>query len=378
MKPVLAHAGHELNRSTISGEWSGVSEVPEQARKESGFGRRRRGRLARPEFTMEHLDRVADAVPHMLWSARIDGLHDYHNSRWYEFTGSKIGVADGDGWIDLIHEDDRLHARETWQHAIYAGEPYEAEYRLVHHQDRHRWVVSRAMPIRDPDGAILRWFGTCTDIDDQRRAIEDREAVTQELSHRIKNIFSVIAGLVGLSSRGRPELVEPLADLRDRVLALGRAHDFVRPRHAQSQGGYRHTSLHGLLKELFHPYHDRRGARIVIDGEDTDIDDRSATPLALIFHELATNAVKYGALAAIDGSVGLHIRREGNEWRMEWNETGGQAADAPAHEGFGTKLIRLSVERQLGGAISRNWNRQGFRADIRIPVDVMTRSGKGA
>lgn len=321
---------------------------------------------------------MADAVPHILWSARVDGLRDYHNARWYEFTGSTVGVADGEGWIDFVHEDDRQLACEAWQHAIHVGEPYEAEYRLVHYRDRHRWVLSRAMPIRDPHGAILRWFGTCTDIDDQRRALEDREAVTQELSHRIKNIFSVIAGVIGLSARGRAELVEPLADLRDRVLALGRAHDFVRPRSAQSQGGYRQTSLHGLLKELFHPYHDRRGARIVVEGEDTEIDDRSATPLALIFHELATNAVKYGALASIEGSVGLHIRREGNEWRMEWTETGGEATDGPAHEGFGTKLIHLSVERQLGGAISRSWNRQGFHADIRIPAEVMTRSGKGA
>ena len=154
MKPALAHAGPELNRSTISGEWSGVNEVPEQARKKSGLSRRRRGPLARPEFPSERLDLLADAVPHMLWSASVEGLHDYHNSRWYEFTGSKVGVADGEGWIDFIHEDDREQAREAWQHAIHAGEAYEAEHRLVHHRDEHRWVVSRALPIRDPDGAV--------------------------------------------------------------------------------------------------------------------------------------------------------------------------------------------------------------------------------
>jgi PAS domain S-box-containing protein len=351
-----------------------VNERPEQTRKEAGFSRQRRRALARAEFPLQRLDLVADAVPHMLWSATADGLHDYHNGRWHEFTGSQVGLAHGEGWLASVHDDDQQQARDAWRHAIHSGEAYEAEYRLAHHQDSHRWVLCRAMPIRGSDGAITCWFGTCTDIDDQRRALEDREAVAQELSHRIKNIFSVIAGLIGLSARRHPELAEPMADLRDRVLALGRAHDFVRPRGP----GCRQTSLHGLLQNLFRPYNDRHGARIVIEGEDADVDDRSATPLALIFHELATNAIKYGALSSIDGSVRLGIRREGDAWRMEWIETGGGAVDAPVGEGFGTKLIRLSVERQLGGVLSRNWSPQGFRAEIRIPAAVMTRSARGA
>lgn len=336
------------------------------------------GAAARSAFPMQRLDVVADAVPHMLWSATADGLRDYHNARWREFTGAAEGRANGDGWMDAVHEDDRVRTRDLWYRSVESGEPYEAEYRLRHHRGGHRWTLCRALPMRDAGGAITRWFGSCTDIDDQRRALEEREAVAQELSHRIKNIFSVIAGLIGLSAGGRPELSEPLTDLRDRVLALGRAHDFVRPHSVRSQGGYRQTSLHGLLHEVFLAYRGPQGARIVVDGSDPDIDDRSATPLALVFHELATNAQKYGSLSSAQGTVALNIRQDAADWRMLWIENGGRPIESPMQEGFGSRLISLSIERQLGGKIVRDWTPTGLRAEIRIPVGVMTRSGKGA
>lgn len=329
-------------------------------------------------FPLQQLDLIPDAVPHMVWSATADGLRDYHNARWYEFTGAAEGAAEGDGWLENVHEDDRQHARDRWYHSVRTAEPYEAQYRLCHQQGGHRWTLCRASPVRDACGAITRWFGTCTDIDDQQRALEDREAVTQELSHRIKNIFSVIAGLIGLSAGSRTELAGPMADLRDRVIALGRAHDFVRPDAVQRQGGFRHTSLHGLLNQLFRPYHGEQDAAIVIEGEDPDIDDRSATPLALVFHELATNAVKYGALSYAGGSVRVHIGQDGSDWLMQWVETGGPQVDEPTIEGFGGRLIALSVERQLGGKIWRAWTQDGLSAEIRIPVGVMSRPRKWA
>ena len=87
-----------------------------------------------------------------------------------------------------------------WRHSLETGDPYDIEYRLKHFDGTYRWVLGRALPIRDGDDVIVRWFGTCTDIHEQKMALDEREIISQELSHRIKNIFAVIAGLVGFAT----------------------------------------------------------------------------------------------------------------------------------------------------------------------------------
>jgi len=317
---------------------------------------------------------LADAMPQMVWSTLPDGYHDYYNARWYEFTGVPPGSTDGEGWNGMFHPDDREHAWTVWRHSLTTGDPYEIEYRLRHVDGTWRWVLGRALPLRDGDGAITRWFGTCTDIHEQKLALEEREVISQELSHRIKNIFAVIAGLVTFSARGRPEFAGIAADLRDRITALGRAHDFVRPHSAGSQPVQRQDSLKGLLGELFAPYQERDTARVEIEGDDVTIDDRSATPLALLFHELATNASKYGALSVPDGTVRVSSMQDGDATVLRWIERGGPPLVAPARSaGFGTQLIELSAVRQLGGSVERDWRPDGLRVTIRVPRAALAR-----
>jgi PAS domain S-box-containing protein len=317
---------------------------------------------------------LADTMPQMVWSTLPDGYHDYYNARWYEFTGVPSGSTDGEAWNGVFHPDDRECAWATWRESLTSGAPYEIEYRLRHADGTWRWVLGRALPIRDGEGAITRWFGTCTDIHEQKLALEEREVISQELSHRIKNIFSVIAGLVTLSARRRPEFAGIATDLRDRITALGRAHDFVRPHSAHSQPVHRQDSLKGLLAELFAPYQESGMARLAIEGEDVMIDDRSATPLALLFHELATNASKYGALSVPDGRVVVTTARDGEATVLRWREQGGPTVTQPPHaSGFGTQLIELSAVRQLGGQVDRDWRPEGLQVTIRTPHAAMTR-----
>ena len=178
---------------------------------------------------------LADTMPQMVWSTLPDGFHDYFNARWYEFTGTPVGTTDGEGWNDMFHPDDQDRAWAIWRQSLDTGEPYNIEYRLRHFDGTYRWVLGRALPVRDENGAITRWFGTCTDIHEQKLAYEEREVISQELSHRIKNIFAVIAGLIAFSARGKPEFAGIATDLRHRINALGRAHDFVRPHSANSR-----------------------------------------------------------------------------------------------------------------------------------------------
>ncbi|WP_298394945.1 PAS domain-containing protein [Sphingobium sp.] len=319
---------------------------------------------------------LADTMPQMVWSTLPDGYHDYYNARWYEYTGVPAGSTDGEAWNGMFHPDDQARAWEKWRHSLKTGDPYEIEYRLRHRSGDYRWTLGRALPIRDAASHIVRWIGTCTDIHEQRLMMEEREMIAHELSHRIKNIFSVIAGLIGLSARQHPEIGDVAEDLRDRILALGRAHDFVRPHSAESapQVGQGQGHLWGILEQIFAPYRTSAGSRILLSGDDPRIDDRSATPLALLFHELATNAAKYGALSVADGRVHLHVAIEGDDVRIDWREAGGPAVAPSGAEGFGSRLMTLSVERQLGGRIVRDWQADGLRLNLSIPSRSMSRA----
>jgi PAS domain S-box-containing protein len=310
----------------------------------------------------------------MVWSTLPDGYHDYYNARWYEFTGVPEGSTDGEAWNGMFHPDDRERAWEMWRHSLATGDPYQIEYRLRHADGGYRWALGRALPLRDEAGAIVRWFGTCTDIHEQKKASEEREVIAQELSHRIKNIFAVIAGLVGFAARTKPELAGIAEDLRERITALGRAHDFVRPHSAKSRPSVAHNSLHGLLGELFRPYQSVDIERIAIDGADVEIDDRSATPLALVFHELATNATKYGALVNDAGRIAVDIVPVDGGIVLRWTETGGPPVTSRgAAAGFGSQLMEMSAVRQLGGTITRDWLPEGLVVTIEVPEQAFSR-----
>ena len=340
------------------------------------FARRRvalEARQATAGLENETVRQMIDAIPQMVWSTRPDGHHDYFNARWYEVTGTPPGSTDGEEWANVFHPDDQPETWRRWNHSLATGDPYEVEYRLRRRDGQWHWVLGRALPQRDGAGRIVRWFGTCTDIDERKRLAQEREIVANELSHRIKNIFSVVNGLIAFSARARPEAAEFAAELRDRLLALGRAHDFVRPHSQYSEPPHATDRMHGLVHEILAPYHSD-GDRVTVTGADPAIDDRSATPLALVLHELATNAAKYGALSAPGGRVAVELEEDANAVRLRWTETGGPAPAAqPNSDGFGTRLIELSGARQLNALIERSWVREGLILTATIPKTSLTR-----
>ncbi|MGZ2413094.1 PAS domain S-box-containing protein [Sphingomonas sp. F9_3S_D5_B_2] len=115
---------------------------------------------------------IANSIDQMVWSTRADGFHDYYNQRWYEYTGVPPGSTDGAAWNGMFHPDDQERAWQVWKHCLKTGEPYHIEYRLRHRSGEYRWVIGRAQCVREADGRISRWYGTCTDIHDQKVAEE--------------------------------------------------------------------------------------------------------------------------------------------------------------------------------------------------------------
>jgi PAS domain S-box-containing protein len=315
---------------------------------------------------------ITEAMPQIVWSSTAEGRFEFVNARWQAFTGSP---GTQETWIDHIHPDDRPGVSAAWRKSIQSGDTYEREVRLRAADGSYRWFLCRAVPVCDAAGLIEHWLGTGTDIHEARLNLEAREILSQELSHRIKNIFSVVGSLIALSAREDPGQAAFAGALRSRIAALARAHEFVRPHSPASaqRGGQRTFS--GFITDLLAAYAEGDPGRIRFSGEDFTFGDKSATPLALFFHELGTNAAKYGALSTIDGHVAITSRMDGDNWVVVWTERGGPPlAGTPDREGFGTKLAQLSVEGQLGGSIAKAWDRDGLRVTIGLPASVMERA----
>lgn len=113
---------------------------------------------------------IANSIDQMVWSTRPDGFHDYYNDRWYEYTGVPAGSTDGEAWNGMFHPDDQDRAWARWRHSLETGEPYHIEYRLRHRSGEYRWVIGRAQAVHSAEGAIQRWYGTCTDVHDLKTA----------------------------------------------------------------------------------------------------------------------------------------------------------------------------------------------------------------
>ncbi|GLV59736.1 hypothetical protein KDH_65610 [Dictyobacter sp. S3.2.2.5] len=158
---------------------------------------------------------LAETVPQQVWVTRSDGMHDYMNQRWRDYTGLTLEHLQSDRWAHLqfIHPDDRAESQALWQHALDRGTLYEHEERLRNGQNgEYRWFLTRAMPMRDEGGQVVKWFGTCTDIEDQKRT-EEALRLSQERIRALIN--SSIIGITSVEMEG-----EVLADANEAFLRM--------------------------------------------------------------------------------------------------------------------------------------------------------------
>jgi diguanylate cyclase (GGDEF)-like protein/PAS domain S-box-containing protein len=139
---------------------------------------------------------VVETLPHIVWITRPDGYHVYFNQQWMDFTGLSLEESLGDGWNPPFHPEARPVARRLWAQATRTGEPYEIEYRLRRHDGVYRWMLGRALPLRNLTGEIVKWFGTCTDIGELKTALEDAAELREKLERRASH-----DSLTGLANR---------------------------------------------------------------------------------------------------------------------------------------------------------------------------------
>ncbi|WP_409562707.1 PAS domain S-box protein [Hyphomicrobium sp. MC8b] len=305
----------------------------------------------------------AETLPHVIFSWDREGNPTYANQRWYEITGRDEDDPLALAWEGYVHPDDKTIALANLRHAIVRQAKFDTSVRVQSRSGDYRWMRAIAVPIHNTYGLLTSWIGTLTDIHEAKQLEAERELVSQELDHRLKNFFALAQSLVTITARENLSVAAFADRLRGRLAALHESHGLVRTANKVAGTPGRH-SLQNLIRKLVAPYDNATAAeRIVVEGDDILLESDKVTPFALVFHELATNAAKYGALSAPDGILKVRCFRSNDTFQVVWKEK--IAATAPANTGqdggFGSRLIGLVVDAQLKGQFTRDVETDGVR-----------------
>lgn len=275
--------------------------------------------------------------------------------------------------ITILIPEDRLDEETTILERIRKGERVENYTTVRRRKDGSLVHVSLTIsPIIGTNGNILGASKIARDITAQHLAQERQQLLLREMNHRVKNLFAVTSSIVNLNARtaGSPQALA--AAVTERLNALGRAHALTMTS-AQSSEEH-HATIQGLASAILGPYEQEERKRISISGVDFDLAARAITPLALLLHEFATNASKYGGLAQADGRLDVDFSQVGDEVRVSWREAGGTKPADEGEPGFGSRLVQATVS-QLGGRMSRTWRDDGLSIELSLAKDLLLPTG---
>ncbi len=214
---------------------------------------------------------------------------------------------------------------------------------------------------------------------DQQRlkdAVKQQEILTAEMNHRINNLFSIVNGMIGVSKRSATSAADMANIISGRLQALATAHRLARPSLGigVSEPLQSAASLKGLIAAILKPYEATDAVRFVLEGPEIRLGARATTALALVIHEFATNAAKYGAFFGDGGCVSVSWSQHGDDLALQWQETGGpEIAAEPTRQGFGSTLARDTIVRQLEGTFTLHWRKEGLAADFVLPLAMLAR-----
>ncbi|KPF72041.1 histidine kinase [Bosea sp. AAP35] len=257
---------------------------------------------------------------------------------------------------ERIHPVDRDRVRAAFIATRAIAGTYEIDFRILIGEEI-RWISARGIGDVGLHKGLA--YGVFLDVTGRKQAEEGHELLAGEMSHRVKNLLAIATGLTQMSSRSSKSVLDMANELTGRLTALGRAHDLVRP-----LPGHQGTAalLGDLLSILLSPYEDMGAfsGRIRVAVPRMGVGEASATSIALVIHELATNSVKYGSLSVPEGTLDISGNQSGETVAITWKERGGPKVEEPEGTGgFGSRLVVRSITGQLGGSIHREWAREG-------------------
>ena len=324
---------------------------------------------------------LVEGIPQLVWRAIDDGTWTWASPQWTRYTGQAEADSHGQGWLDVVHPDDQEAARGAWAKAVETG-GFEVEHRIWQAESAsYRWVQTRAAPVRDADGSVVEWLGSSNDIDDLRGYQERQAILVAELQHRTRNLIGVVRSIADMTLRASGTLDEFSTKFLDRLDALARVQGLL----SRLNEGDRITFDELIGAELGALGQANGSDWLTLDGP-TGVALRSSTvqTFAMGLHELATNAVKYGALKQPGGHLAVRWRldqpdADGQPWlHVDWQESGVAmpSLDAlPRGGGAGRSLIERALPYQLGAKVTYVMASDGVRCSISLPVSNRTGNG---
>lgn len=295
---------------------------------------------------------------------------------WSDRFCSLFGYSPGEvapsleAWHDRLHPDDAMLVKEQLLGAVGSGAAYHQVYRIRHSDGTVVWCEARGRQEADAEGLPRRMMGVAIDITEHKAAEERQRLMLQELHHRVKNSLATVQAIAGLTARTAPSIDAFHVAFNNRIRSLGRTHTML------VSGNWQCINIEELLRSELGGFADDRTQRLIYAGPAVELPSEIALSLGLAFHELATNAAKYGALSVPDGrvSVSWSLLDDAPEDRrrleLRWIEQGGPPVKTPEREGFGSTLLQKVFAVQDGSTAELRYCEDGVR--FRAVVPCMT------
>jgi two-component sensor histidine kinase len=224
------------------------------------------------------------------------------------------------------------------------------------------WATGELTPLQDDSGAVVGYVKVLRDRTEQRRAQEHQRLLINELNHRVKNTLATVQSIASQTLRNASSPDDAREALENRLLALSRAHDVL------TRENWEGASLHEIVAQAVAPYSSRGEDRLHLTGEAIRLQPRMALAVAMALQELATNAVKYGALSNATGEVRIAWTDGEDRLHLIWRETGGPPVKPPSRRGFGTRLIERSLASDLNGEVRIRFEPTGLVCTVDAPL----------
>ncbi|GJD79443.1 hypothetical protein GCM10007886_02240 [Methylobacterium gregans] len=322
----------------------------------------------------ENFRLLVDTIPQLVWRARGRGNWVWSSRQWQSFTGQSEAEARDRGWLAAVHPDDRASTEAAWTRAE-AEDRLAVEHRLLQASTgEYRWFETRALPVRGSGGEAREWFGTATDIHDLKMAQSLQAHLLSELQHRVRNTLATVRAIARRSAETSESVEDYAMHLEGRLNAVSRVQSAII---RNPIGG---LSLPLLVADELFAYHAHEGEDFTIAGPPVVVPARAAERLALALHELATNAVKFGALAQQErGSIAIawtvEDREKGPVLILDWTEGGLSLAGVePRRSGFGMDVLQRMLPHDLKAEVVVAFCSDGLTCRIALPLDAAKRS----
>jgi PAS domain S-box-containing protein len=329
--------------------------------------------------TGELLEMIGSSTDSIIWAKDRDGRMLYINAALERVAGIKLADVLGKRDAEWIPNPDQAEAFSAADRRVLeTGIDDDCEEVFTGPDGQPRHYRSIRSPLRNSSGEVIGSVGVATDISEKREAEERERLLARELDHRAKNLLSVVQSVVALTKADTVPLFKEAVE--GRIQSLGRAHSML------AASRWEGADLERVLIEELAPYGGDEQSRVRISGEPLLLKPAAAQSLALVIHELATNAVKYGSLSVPGGELNIRWEVVRSADRnalliLSWEESGGPPVMKRSHDsrgGFGSRLIRNSIERQLGGSLRLNWAKTGLVAVMEVALDRSIQPTGGA